>query len=198
MVVNMSMNYFAHLKLPFDLDMSELAKFDYDPNKLGYTVKDASLVDQRLIDLLASFNLKIAHIGCFYTPPHTLLPIHCDTASMQNFCKLNFAYGDEVDKARMIWYRLKDGFVPKIVRTPDHERYVSKAGDVSYVSIPSDQAIPVASAIVRTTLVNVGRPHSVINTADSARWALSLPLRDVHSNETLEFDDVHSRLKELT
>jgi hypothetical protein len=192
------MKYYQHLRLPFEHDYSEIAKWNVpNPEILGYQIMKETMFDSRLYDLLYERGVRMAHVSMFYTPPKTLLPIHSDHAGQPRFAKLNFCYG--ASGARMFWYKLKPNYVPEMIVTEDHKKYRVPEGEkVSYVSMTSADCTFAASALIGTpTLLDAGSPHSVVNNTDEARWVLSIPMRSVQDNHLLDFDETAELLKDL-
>lgn len=189
--------YFEHLKLPYEHDYSKIAVWDDDPDSLGYTTRDTATMGHEFVNLLAARGLYASHIALFHTPPHRLLPIHTDTYIIPHFAKLNFVYGAK--GSRMVWHRLKPGYkiVPQV--TDDQKKYRTPTGsNVAYVGVPSSECFPVASAQIGTpTLVDVGVPHSVLNSTREHRWCISIPMRSLDDDHVLEFEEARERLKDL-
>jgi hypothetical protein len=187
------MRYFAHVKLPFEHDYSEFAKYEPKQN-LDYLIKPHDVLGPDLPEFLKSVGLVLTHTALFYTDAKTLLPIHTDMSDFPNFAKLNFAYGAE--GSRMFWYELKDGYTPVPKVTADTQRYrVAEGKKVSYVSIPPDKCTIAASAkIGAPTLINAGQPHSMLNNTNEKRWCISIPLAGLDGH-IVEMDEALERLE---
>jgi hypothetical protein len=159
--------YFAHLRLPIDVDAENLARFDCDPDKLGITLVDNRKLPANLHAFLREHGIRVSHAEAFHTPPNSVLPIHIDGESADNHAKLNFVYG--ASGSEMAWWKLKD------------ERAIIRPGTnavgKNYVPIFKQDCNMVATTrIGLPTLVNVGTPHSVHNPTQERRWCLSLVL----------------------
>jgi hypothetical protein len=190
MAINRRMNpkYYAHLKLPFDLDLRATAKFKCNPMELGHALKNVADIDQRLIDFLAAYHIKIGHAEAFYTPPKRFLPIHVDHDKFSDLAKMNFVYG--ANGSTMSWWELNDPNFEPLVR-------LTSVG-TKYIYVNQDDAHMVETVQVgRPTLVNVGRPHSVSNTTPAMRFCLSLVMWGSDVQRDLTISECIERLKEF-
>lgn len=177
--------YFVHLKLPFDADMEEYSRFAVDPKVLGHSEKDASQVDHRVLEVLDSVGVGVSHAEAFYTPPQNGLNIHIDSSREGDLAKLNFCYG--AHGSLMNWWELKD---------PSFKPIVRQTGiGTNYLYFPRELCRIVSSTrIGRPTIVNAGRPHSVINPTREGRWVTSLVLCDSMTRENLTIYEAQERL----
>jgi len=189
------MKYFRHLKLPFEFDLSDLAIFDTDTDKLGYTMLDNSLLDANITDFFKSHGFELISVASFYTPPGGILATHVDLDKLSNICKFNFCYGAR--GSRMYWYTLKQGYIP-VVDLKNNGYYVkSRYALVSHLDIHQSQCVYAASTMIGTpTIVNVGQPHSVINMSKEGRWNLCLMFEN-KQGQILEIDEAEETLKEF-
>jgi hypothetical protein len=182
-------NWYMHLKLPFEVDLREHAMFG-DPlsKSLGHSPIDKTVLGEELLTLLADREIDISHSEAFHTPPKTQLPIHIDHDTIGNHVKMNFCYG--APGSKMIWWTLKDP-----TKVPAY-RY-STIG-TKYIGFSMSECRTVKQTeIGRPTLVNIGQPHSVINTTNEHRWVISVVLWDKRNSCRLEMPEAHERFKDL-
>jgi hypothetical protein len=188
--------YYRHINIPFNFDLSSVARFDTDLTELGYTKLSVDLIDNNIVDFFLENNIGISTVASFYTPPGGILAIHIDLDSMNDLCKINFCYGGGA--SRMYWYTVKPGV--DLTPVPGTEGYYGKSNDsvVSHISLKPDQCNYAASAkIGRPTLVKVGKPHGVINVSNEERWNICLTLKDPVDSHVLHFNEVAERLKDF-
>jgi len=188
--------YYKHIEIPFEFDLSNIAKFDTDLTELGYTKLSIDLVDKNVVDFLLDYNIAISTVASFYTPPGGILAPHVDLDKLSDLCKINFCYGGSA--SRMYWYTLKPGI--ELAPVLGTDGYYEKSEDslVSHISVPKEWCNYAASAKIRTpTLVKVGKPHGVVNVSNEGRWNLCLTLKDTTDSHLLYFDEVADRLKDF-
>lgn len=189
-------NYFRHIKLPFDIDLSEFAKFDCNLTLTSYCRKSHDL-PIIFVDFLKSRGMHLLNVASFHTPANGMLPCHIDLDKLSNFAKLNFSYG--APDSRMFWYKLKEGYELNIQANDFTTKYYAKTPNslVSYVTIPLNKCILQTSTIIGTpTLVNTGQPHSIFNSNNSSRWTVCVALTNLNSTEPLQFADIEQRLSD--
>jgi hypothetical protein len=193
-VVGTNMNYFQHLKLPFEFDLSNIAKFDVETSTFNYKILDKTLVDKRIINLLEMHGLFVLNVDIFYTPPGGVLRPHIDLDKLSNFCKINFCYG--AHGSRMYWYTLQNGYTLQLDLN-NNGYYAPTPGTVAtHILIPRQMCVSAASTMIGTpTLVNVGQPHGVINYSKEGRWCLCITCVNKQGC-IVEFDEARDKLKE--
>jgi hypothetical protein len=178
--------FFTHVRLPFQTNMRDsVLRVGIDKRKLQHLPYDASLFDVRVDEFLAGFKLMLSHKEVFFTPPHHILPIHVDGGTLSNLCKLNWVYGGAGSK--MLWWKPKPGMEMLAGVTPIGTPYLF-ADQRNCVMVKS-------ASIGQPTLVNVGVPHSVLNSGAEERWCLSTVVADLDTGVNMEFADVVQRLK---
>jgi hypothetical protein len=178
-----------HLKLPFDPDVRELAVFEDAPSlQLGHVPRDATRLDPRLLELFSERDIGISHCEAFHTPPNRWLPIHIDHDRIGNMTKLNFCFGAKGSK--MTWWAPRDP-----TKIPEYR--ISVIGTKYIYFDMKDCRIVGQTEIGQPTLVNVGQPHSVMNSTKEHRWVLSIVLWDKRNNTLLEMPEAHERFKDL-
>lgn len=123
--------------------------------------------------------LEISHAAVFYTGAQTILPPHIDSDMLGDWCKLNLIFGAP---GTMSWYESSD--VGTLDLTPDGLPYTHLD--------PRACKVLVSTRVKRSTLVNPGRPHSLINVSNEGRWALSLVLRE--NGELVSVDRAYEKL----
>ncbi len=173
------------LKLPFNTEhLISSVKRECNLNSLQQWRISKEDVDPVVIDFLADVGITISHAEGFLTPAKQLLPIHVDGPEINNIAKLNWQW--QAQGSWMLWWKLKRNAEAKLHTTGIGTRYLkAEAAD----------CIPIYRHQIKTpTLVNVGTPHSVINTTAEPRWVLSLVLWDIDDDRALKFDEAHERL----
>ncbi len=182
--------------MPLETDVSP------DPEIMARIRNEWSRLDQRGIipyqgdrlvaDWLGRFDLGIAYSEAFYTPPGMTLGIHTDgrdqSGPYSNRCKINWIYG--APGSRMVWYEpTSSDYMGK-----DH---VTKAGTVSRV-FEMEMISKVFEIEPRSpSLLNVGRPHTVVNDTPHQRWCFSYTIRDLRSGHILQWPEAIIRLSPL-
>lgn len=179
--------YHANLKLPFVADMETAVRSSGNGNKraLGHFQFDPLDIDQQVIQILSDCGIRVTHQEVFFTPPHSVLAVHVDGKALSNLVKLNWCWGGKGSK--MMWWEPKPGIQMTTNQTVVGTPYL-------FIKQKDCRMIEMAT-IMQPTLVNVGTPHSVINTGSEERWVLSLVLGAVERPENLEWDEAIERLK---
>jgi hypothetical protein len=180
--------FYAHLKLPLELDLRPLAMFDTDTTAKGHIEVDRSRLPAALIDFLHLRGMKVLHCEAFYTPPGHQMGWHADGKELTHQAKLNFAYGGE--GSVMKWWALKDPNYP-----------IKPAGNhigKRYVAVPLQHLNQVAQAkIGQPSLVNVGQIHSMENGKTEERWCLSIVIGLISTGKAVPFLEARWILEDL-
>jgi hypothetical protein len=185
----MENTFCKHVNVPFELSLDSLNSIQARiPNRGWPMMLKFFESDPNLLNFLAQHNIGINHAEAFYTPPGQKLFIHIDGPEINNhWTKLNWVYGGEGSK--MQWWSLKNPNKPPNVKsTPTGTPYM-------YFE-PSDCDLVWSDSVGQPSLVNVGVPHSVDNTASSTgRWCLCYILEDLLSKRKLEWSEAADRLQ---
>ncbi len=125
------------------------------------------LFDLSLHELLDKLNCEILAAEVFYTAPNNLLSWHTDMGPVaKDFIKINFVWGS--DDHSMEWGE-------PIAVNKNYELSPTQAG-TTYVHFKKEEVQFTASyKLTSPTIVNVGRPHRVINNSlTNGRWCVCL------------------------
>lgn len=120
-----------------------------------------------LHDLLDSVNCEVLAAEVFYTSPGNALSWHTDMGPIaQDFIKINFVWGS--DNHAMEWGE-------SIAINKEYELQPTQAG-TTYVHFKKEEVqFTAAHTLTSPTIVNVGRPHRVVNYSPTqGRWCLCL------------------------
>jgi len=184
-----NMNQFCrHLKIPFELDTTELVSIQSSYKDLANPFVFDIQVDPVIVSYLkTNFNIDVTHGEVFYTPPKGQLPIHIDVYG-DEITKMNWIYG--ATDSEMIWYKVKDPNKPLNKQlTPIGTPYVL------YNLEDCDKIF--SDRIQKPSIINAAIPHGVINPTDIGRWCVSYVLLDGVIMEKLKWNDAVSRFKNI-
>lgn len=188
------MQYFQHLKFPFEVDLFAAAKFEVAQETFGYKVLDRESLGTDICNLLESHGLFILNVDTFHTPAVGVLRPHIDLDKVSNFCKIAFSYG--AYGSRMYWYTLQEGFEVKLDESNRGYYAPTPGTKSSHIFLPRESCISAASARIGTpTLVNVGQPHGVINYSKESRWTICVTFTNAQGG-LVEFDEAKEKLKD--
>jgi hypothetical protein len=138
---------------------------------------------------LRQVDLCVAFSEAFYTPPGMTLGIHTDgrDGPQSTRCKINWIYG--APGSRMVWFEPID---------PDYTGidHVTGAGTVSRIFEKHMIRKVLDIGPASPSLLNVGRPHTVVNHTPHRRWCFSYTIRDLRTGKILQWHDAVERLKE--
>jgi len=177
--LNFSENCFDKEKLVSDLS-KDLIK---DKNKHWDHLENYFASEIR--DLLSTFNYRLINAELFYTAPFDRLPWHVDMNPPEDFIKINFVWGSKLHV--MQWGELKNPDIPmETLRTEVESQYAK---------FHPSQIDPRASITIdKPILVNVGRPHRVVNLSQDGRWCFCMIL--TCNDRRIFFDDAVKTLNE--
>jgi hypothetical protein len=108
-------------------------------------------INQEFLKFLDQRNLHIILAETFYISKFGRIPIHSDGINCNDYTKLNWVYGG--NKSRMIWYKSKEGAIPKL--------NVNDIGVTYEHYKQSDVEIIHSQSVGFPSLVQVAGPHSV-------------------------------------
>ncbi len=143
--------------------------------------KPQSLFSEDIRAWLNSLDCFIANVELFYTIPKCLERMfHVDINPPRDYVKINFIWGS--DHHVMQWGESKSFSQPvpalKTVVGTDYLSYHETEIDIKE-----------SLTIENPVLVNVGRPHRVLNYSQSGRWCLCLIPRRKKTNQRILFQD---------
>jgi hypothetical protein len=159
--LNMPGEWFNKVSLVQDITQGRQLALNGHWKKWGLR---SELFNSRLHEFLDNLGCEVMAAELFYTMPRNKIFWHTDMGPAQDFIKINFVWGS--DDHIMEWGEVKDSINQNISFT--------KAG-TQYVKYNDNEINKTASTkLVMPTLVNVGRPHRVVNFSDTGRWCLCL------------------------
>lgn len=156
MMKSLENNCHRYLNLPFKILPPEYFNewgseiIHLDCNELDYYQVD---------DWLNSLNLKCHLKECFYTPPHSKLPIHTDELTT----KINITWGPTEGVTR--WWESKNAF------HNEDNQYGGRYKKILWAKENESTLIYEANTN-RPSLINVQELHSTYNPTDIGRWTL--------------------------
>jgi len=171
-------HYHRYLNLPFQIN--PLKKFKEQGDQIQHhLIKTAPFpqVDQ----WFHSLNLKCYLKECFYTPPHSKIPIHTDHSSYTNHAKINVTWGP---KEGVIQWWHSDHVKEKVTEANEntieyHHNLVAEEKDCTLLYEANTN---------RPSLVNVGVLHGTNNPTDQGRWTVCF-VPTTLSNQFIEWND---------
>lgn len=181
--------YYRFLNLPFDFFDKQSLVEEKSKNLNQYENRHWNNLTEIFYpathDFFLKFNYKIINAELFYTPPRGELVWHIDMNPPEDFMKINFVWGS--DSHMMLWGELK-----KL----DGNYQTSKTRvDTQYIRLNnSDVVLKEGISIDSPTIVNVGKPHKILNYSDSGRWCLSIIL--TCDDRRILFEDAVDALNE--
>jgi len=172
-------NFFDKEKITVDLSKN------LDKNKNKHWNNLNHFFDASIFSFFSSIDYNLINSELFYTPPYGDLIWHIDMNPPEDFIKINFVWGSTFHY--MLWGELKD--LSKTRQTSKTEV------DTQYIKLSNDEVILKESiTIVKPALVNVGRPHKVLNHDKIGRWCLSLIL--TQNDQRILFENAVRKLSE--
>lgn len=178
-------NIFCQRLRDIEIDLSPLRALQESHASGKMMIFDYPRVDVKLTKFLRTYDLIVSKAEVFYIPPGESLPIHVDSDSFSNNCKLNWVFGG----GEMCWFKPKEGIPLRYHTTPIGSKYLLfAAGDC--VQIYQD-------TVGSPSLVNVGIPHSVNNDTDAGRWCISHNIDCMLLKQQIQWHDAVDRLSEI-
>jgi quercetin dioxygenase-like cupin family protein len=138
-----------------------------------------------LVEWLKPFDLTVRHGEIFFLPPGVKHSVHIDGEFLDNHCKINWAVGG--GESLMSWYEpLNDkAFVYQITEI-----------GTKYLSFDTEYCKKVFEVKVgNPSLINAGQPHTVENTSEEDRWAVTFVLGDIYTGEKVQWERVFPLLE---
>jgi hypothetical protein len=141
--------------------------------------------DQQAHDWAESLGCEIVNAEVFYTKTKGILPWHVDMNPPGPVSKINFVWGSK-DHA-MEFSEIKNPDAPK-------PTYFTKVNS-NYISYTDSEITDITSfTLDRPSLINVGKPHRIVNNSDVGRWCLCMILKK--DNERILWHDALKLLNE--
>jgi hypothetical protein len=141
--------------------------------------------NQQAIDWVSSLGCVIANAEVFYTKPGGTLPWHVDMNPPDPISKINFVWGST--DHLMEFGDIKN---PEVVKPAMTTKVNSH-----YISYEASEITNITPFVLdKPALLNVGRPHRVINNSNTGRWCLCLIL--FKNNRRIMWDDALSLFSE--
>ena len=115
--------------------------------------------------LWETFKCTVINIEVFYTAPLWGRGWHLDMNPPSDFVKINYAWGDPL-KSEMQWGQ--SNTVKELITS-------STTAGTQYVGYKDDEVVlDKTISFNKPALVNVGRPHRIINYSNYGRWCLCI------------------------
>ena len=188
-IKSMRSHYYRFLQFPFEFfnqeNLSNEMSKDLDLSKNKHWDKLVDIFNLDTHKLFSKFDYKIINAELFYTAPLGDLVWHIDMNPPEDFMKINFVWG--ASSHLMLWGELKDP--TKIYQTSNTEvasQYIRLAD--------YDVVFKESATINQPVMVNVGRPHKILNRDSVGRWCLSMII--THQNRRILFKDAINTLNE--
>ncbi len=171
--------FFDKDQLSFDLSKNIDRTKNKHWNNLNYVFNDKTFLFFSMLDC------SLINSELFYTPPCGKLVWHIDMNPPEDFIKINLVWGSASHD--MCWGELRD---------PAKSYFTSKTEvDTQYIKLSDEEVIQTETVqIIKPALVNIGRPHRILNYSDQGRWCLSSIL--THNDQRLLFNDAIRRFNE--
>lgn len=171
------------VRIPFSIDASPMIGAISRHGLTGgflQSIIDHDDFDRGLSRWLSDLGLKINFGEVFRTGPMSTTRIHVDGPTMDESCKLNWAFGAK--GSTMAWWRIVDHSMDLSPRlAPGGTRYINI--DTAGCEMMHSEEIGSPS------LVNVGVPHNIINPTNQTRWCISYMLGRMDSIQNLQWSD---------
>jgi len=181
----MSKNFHEINKFPkIKVDVNFLEqKYPFSDKKRGHWIESGNLIEflgEETITWLESKNLIVSKIEIFYTAPMFTTAWHVDMNPPQDLAKLNFVYCEGINY--MQW-----GIVDENIEDLSYQ-----TNSVGTMFLNCDNKISTITDqchIKKSALVNVGKPHRIVNQSNHNRWCVSLLLWKANPRERLTFHE---------
>jgi hypothetical protein len=182
-------NYYRYLNLPEDsFDKNKLSSdvsIDLDKNRNKHWNRLDNYFTNDIKEWLLKFNYTLTNAELFYTAPFGQLPWHIDMNPPENFVKINFVWGSK--NHLMEWGELKNANI-------SIDTFRTEVGS-QYSKFTQDQIdSKIAITITKPILVNVGKPHRVVNLSREGRWCFCMIL--TCNDRRIFFNDAVNTLNE--
>lgn len=176
-------NIFCRKLKRFEIDLNPFGKIKSKNFNTGaINIFQYPEVDKGLTALLNGLNIYISRAELFYIPQRCKLPIHIDLERFSSIVKLNWVIGN----GEMVWWK------------PNNEKFKYETTPINtkYLLFEENDCTEIyKEQIGWPSLVNVGLPHSVDNSAyDTPRWCISHNIHCIATKRQLEWDEAVDRL----
>jgi hypothetical protein len=180
--------YHRYLTIPIDPKIDLFNRIEYDKTHYNHVKINKEEINFEIITWLEQFDFTVEWFEAFYTPPNGgKLPIHTDSANINDSVKVNWTYG--APGSKLIWWEPKDDKYIKIVETVFGTRYMTIEENNCNMLYEAE--------INQPSLVNAGRFHSTYNPTNQGRWTLSLPLLEKSTGKNVLWVDATAKFKEI-
>lgn len=158
-------NCFNSQALEQDLSVGKELDTNGHWKKSEWSGRTTALTEDFHVWLWDTFKCTVINIEVFYTAPLWRRGWHLDMNPPSDFVKINYAWGDPL-KSEMQWgTSITDK--PLVSGT-------TTAG-TQYVGYRDDEIVLADKVrFDKPALVNVGRPHRILNYSDQGRWCLCI------------------------
>jgi hypothetical protein len=141
--------------------------------------RPCDIFDTAVVEWVGDLDCEIANIELFYTIPQCLERMfHIDMDPPRDFVKINFVWGSQ--DHIMQWGDPVDSRARPTAKTVVGTSYISYHD--------TEIAITESVKVEKPILVNVGKPHRVLNYSDQGRWCLCLIPRHRQTGDRILFD----------
>lgn len=155
-------NYHRYLNLPFEVSPPFLFQ------NCGTQIEHHYINDfpsPQMDEFFRSLGLRCHLKECFYTAPHSKIPIHTDAAEYTNHIKINITWGPK--EGVMQWWKsdivTEQQFTGGEYTKEKHHNLWAKEEDCTFLYEANTN---------RPSLVNVGVLHGTYNPSNQGRWTL--------------------------
>lgn len=161
--------YFLPLKISDEVFNKDtlVSNLKFDPNEFFMTRQwfgRTDLLTEEFHQWLGDLDTEVFFAEVFYTPPGGKMIWHIDTEAPSDFVKINFVWGSR--------YHAMQWALPIKEKTKPEE--FTSAG-TKYLSFTQNELRIVETTKIEVpTIVNIGKPHRVINNDKTGRWCLSV------------------------
>ena len=166
------------MNLPFQIN--PLKKFKEQGDQIQHHLINTAPFPQ-VDQWFHSLNLKCYLKECFYTPPHSKIPIHTDHSYYTNHAKINVTWGP---KEGVIQWWHSDNVKEKVTEANENKREYHH----NLVAEEEDCTLLYEANTNRPSLVNVGVLHGTNNPTDQGRWTVCF-VPTTLSNQFIEWND---------
>ena len=160
------------LKIPWDYPLASKEQFDALPRP-DKTVRSTwhlpdlppSDLNPHLLQWFKERGIHIPYYDIFIQPPQYVMHIHIDQHDVfDNATKMNFSYCSGTGFNKMCWFDAKE----------EDSQIRGNAGGLYRNWLPDYTTMVYDHEIATPSLVNVGKPHNVVNMTNEARICISI------------------------
>lgn len=159
--------YYRPISIPFDIKHPE---FGEPVRGQGMANRRYDVIDNRLLEFIDSCDVYPVYNEYFIFAPGGSIKIHVDEPSLTSVCKLDIFLGGT---GTLKWFDPIPEFKDKGIR----------------VFSPEKVTLAYEKEMMGEYILNVGIPHTFINTSDSLCYVVGFLLFDKHTKTFLSFED---------